>query len=180
MASRYVLFSAVYGSNADAVIDLHRFVARPAGDHAVAGPGILHRDARGRISLDRAGGATLTYSAVTGTAVGFAIGPGTPSIWGSALVGLVIGVLVGHRDRGREVAALSRLLGERFPPGAHAIIAVVAEGWAVRLPGQLDLALATMTFPIDAPDRAVLAKSLARGNTVVTEALDAQDPRPEL
>lgn len=185
MAARYVLFSAVYGSNADAVLDLHTVVRgaardRAAGDHAVAGPGILHRDRQGRLSLDKAGGATVTYSAVTGMAVGFAIGPGTPSLWGSALVGLVIGGLVGYRDRGREVRALSALLGERMPPGAHAIVAVVAEGFAARLPGQLDLALATMMFPIDAPERAVLAKSLARGNTVVTEALDEQDPRPEL
>lgn len=174
--STYVLFSAVYATVDDAVGDLRELVGSQRSPSAVAGSSLLRREWDGRATLERAGGGTIAYSAMTGLAIGLAIGPGTPSLWGSALVGAIAGALLGREKRDRENAQLGTLLGGVLPPGACSLVAVVAEEEAPRLDEELDRALRTATFPIDGPGRALLAKSLVRGNPVVTEAIDRQQP----
>ena len=172
MTSRYVLFAAVYPTDRQAIDGLR--VLSAAGRDEVAGPGLLHRDAHGRTTLQEVGGSLLLRGAGVGLAVGLAAGLGTQAMWATGAVGAVIGAVVGHRDRSLETRELDWILGERVPPGGYAVVAVAAQELAERLVRQFDLALSVRVLPIRGSRLSTLARTLARGNAEVTRALDAR------
>lgn len=110
MSRRYVLFAAVYGSDALALDGLR--VLTSAAPAEVAGTGLMHRDQAGRTTLQRTAGSTVLRAALVGLAVGFAAGLGTRLMWASALIGAAIGCVVGYRDRTTEDRELDSLVGE--------------------------------------------------------------------
>jgi hypothetical protein len=169
MSSRFVLFAAVYGSAPLALDGLR--VLTSATREQVAGPSLLHRDADGRTTLERASGSTVLRAALVGLVVGFA-GLGTRLMWATALIGAVIGSIVGHRDRTSADRELGRLVGVLVPVGGYAVLALTEQGLARRLTQQFDRALATRMIPISGRQMSELARRMAIGNADVTRSLD--------
>jgi hypothetical protein len=172
MSRRYVLFAAVYRSDALAVDGLR--VLSAAGPTQVAGPGLLHRDEHGRTSLQKASGSTVLRAAVVGLLVGLAAGLGTVLMWVTAAIGAIAGALVGRHDRDAEARELGDLVGELVPAGGYAIVAVTERDLAARLARQFDLADATRTLPIAGRRMSELARRVAAGNREVIRALDGR------
>jgi hypothetical protein len=170
MTSRYVLFAAVYGSGPMALDGLRVLTAARRAE--VAGTGLLHRDERGRTTLQRAIGSRIVRAAAVGLSIGLAVGLGTQLMWVTALIGAAMGGFVGYQDRTTEVRELADLVGEMVPPGGYAVVAVAEQSLAERLSHQLDLAQQTRTIPIAGRRMGELARLLARGNPEVTEGLD--------
>ncbi|MCU0299984.1 MAG: hypothetical protein MUF35_00080 [Candidatus Nanopelagicales bacterium] len=172
MSRRYVLFAAVYGSDAQALDGLRVLCA--ADRAQVAGPGLLHRDPYGRTSLQKATGSTVLRAAAVGMVVGFVAGLGTVLMWATALIGAIAGALIGHRDRQTEARELGELVGVLVPAGGCAVVAVAERDLADRLTHQFDLAEATRTLPIAGRRMAELARRVASGNREVIRALDGR------
>jgi hypothetical protein len=167
---RFVVFAAVYGSTAMALDGLR--VLSSARREEVAGAGLLRRGDDGRISLQRASGSTVLRAALVGLVIGFAAGLGTRLMWATALIGAVIGSVVGYRDRTTEDRQLGSLVGEMVPQGGCAVVALADRALAERLAFQFDLAQATRMIPISGPRLSELARRMASGNAEVLRALD--------
>jgi hypothetical protein len=90
----------------------------------------------------------------------------------TALIGAVVGALVGHHDRAMEGRELTRLVGELVPMGGCAVVAVTERDLAARLAAQFDLAVATRAVPIVGGRLSQLARRLASGDRAVIRALD--------
>ena len=172
MRRRYVLFAAVYRSDALALDGLRVLTA--AGRGEVAGTGLMHRDENGRTTLQRTSGSSVLRAALVGLAVGFAAGLGTRLMWATALIGAVIGCVVGYSDRTTEDRELDSLVGELVPSGGYAVVAVAEQGLAGRLSQQFDLAQAIRTIPISGRRMSELARRMASGNPEVLRALDGR------
>lgn len=170
MSRRYVLFAAVYESGPPALDGLRVMTA--AGRSQVAGTGLLHRDVSGRTTLERTNGSKVVRAGLVGLVVGFAAGLGTRQMWATALIGAVIGAVVGYRDRTMEDRELHSLVGVHVPVGGYAVVALAEQDLAQRLSQQFDLALAICVMPISGPRMSELAHRMAIGNADVTRALD--------
>lgn len=170
MSRRYVLFAAVYGSDALAIDGLR--VLTCASRAEVAGTGLMHRDESGRTTLQRTAGSTVLRATLVGLVVGFAAGLGTRLMWATALIGAVIGCVVGYSDRTTEDRELGSLVGELVPSGGWAIVALAEQDLAGRLSQQFELAQAIRMIPISGRRMSELARRMASGNPEVLRALD--------
>jgi hypothetical protein len=170
---RYVLFAAVYASASQA-LDALRILTSMSSDQ-VAGTSLLHREPDGRTTLQSAGQSPTMRAVLLGSVVGMAAGLGSQAMWATAIIGGVLGALVGRADRNLETRELGTIVGTMVPPGSYAIVALADRELADRLPAQFDLASQTRSFPIAGRRMSELARCLARSNERVSRALDSRD-----
>lgn len=168
-AGDYVLAIGLYAEPEDAQADL----CTPDVRGLAEGTALLHRGLTSSV-LQAGGGGTKAYAVLSGAAAGIVVGVilGRPLL--GALVGGVIGVPIGRRMVRREFMAFSMLLDDAIPIGGTGLIAVVLEDDLPSVQAAMLRAVRTTGRVLDEGPLTDVAKTLVRGDPVVTEALDRQ------
>jgi hypothetical protein len=166
----YVLVVGLYPQAEPAVMDLRDLTNPGPVAEVLAGTGLVARVGRG-VTVQQGGGGTLGYGIGTGAAAGLVVGHWMPWPLTTAVVGAVIGGLIGVRLRRRESAHLLALIDLDLRVGETALVTVVPAVHLGEVRHAMWRARKTTGRVLDDPDSLRLARGLVRGNPVATEAL---------
>lgn len=166
----YVLAVGVYDTPATALEDLRDLTNPGPTSEAIAGAAVLTRGVT-KSEMAQGGGGTTAFGIGTGAAAGVVAGVVLALPLVATAAGAVIGGLVGHHLKSREVDQLVGLLADDVLIGDSALVAVVPEEFQGEVRDAMRRARKTTGRTLDGADARRLARGLVRGNPDATDAL---------